>query len=269
MGNSRAGSPRAGQVGAGGVAVRLEAGEAAGLGLVAVDREGVVAAAARVGDVVGAAGDGAAGPGVEDVEGEGRVDRDDRVQGGGGLPGLEADAGDGGAGGVGGLQRQAALVAGDEVAVGVGGGELGLEALDGAVGVADGAADGAGLAEDVPGLERLAELEVDAVGSRPRRRRGSGTRPGPRTSRGACRSRGRGGRARTSRKSAQTKWGSMKRSCSVVPQRVRVPVTGACQRRAMRARIRSCWASDMRGSGGISKPRNSTRPRRPVGPSGE
>jgi hypothetical protein len=49
-----------GHVGAGGVAVGLDAGEAAGLGLVAVDREGVVAAAARVGDVVGSRPSGGA-----------------------------------------------------------------------------------------------------------------------------------------------------------------------------------------------------------------
>ena len=37
------------------MAVRLETREAARVGLVAVDREGLVAAAARMGDVVGAA----------------------------------------------------------------------------------------------------------------------------------------------------------------------------------------------------------------------
>jgi hypothetical protein len=44
--------------------------------------------------------------------------------------------------------------------------------------------------------------------------------------------------------------------------------TGWRQNMAASARISNCWASDMRGSGGISKPRNSIRPRRPVGPSG-
>ena len=61
----------------------------------------------------------------------------------------------------------------------------------------------------------------------------------------------------------------MKRSCSAVPQRVSGRRAGAFQRRAMRARTSSCWARLMRASGGISKPRNSTRPSRPVGPSGE
>ena len=37
----------------------------------------------------------------------------------------------------------------------------------------------------------------------------------------------------------------------------------------MMARTSNCWARLMRALGGISKPRNSTRPSRPVGPSGE
>ena len=149
-----------------------------------------------------------------------------RVQRRGGLPGLEADAGDRDAAGVGRLQRHAALVAGDDVAAGVGGGELDLQALDRAVGVADGAADGAGLAEDVPGLERLAELEVDAVGLdlAAEREAELGLRLEPVGAHvEAVR---RGGRAARRGSPAQTKCGSMKRSCSTVPQRVRVPVTG-------------------------------------------
>ena len=61
----------------------------------------------------------------------------------------------------------------------------------------------------------------------------------------------------------------MKRSCSVVPQRVSLPLIGFSQQRAIMARSRTCCARLMRGFGGISKPRNSTSPKRPVGPSGE
>ena len=57
----------------------------------------------------------------------------------------------------------------------------------------------------------------------------------------------------------------MKRSCSVVPQRTNLPCCGSRQSLAISARISNCWASDMRGSGGISKARNSTSPSRPVG----
>ena len=39
--------------------------------------------------------------------------------------------------------------------------------------------------------------------------------------------------------------------------------------RAISARISTCWARLIRAFGGISKPRNSTSPSRPVGPSGE
>ena len=161
-------------------------------------------------------------------------------------------------------------VAGDDVAVGVGGGELDLQPLDRAVGVAHGAADGAGLAEDVPGLERLAELEVDAVDLdlAAEREAELGLRLEPVGAHvEAVLARGR---ASTSRKSSQTKCGSMKRSCSAVPQRVSGPVDRA---RARAARSAPGSAAAGRGScaasGGISKPRNSTSPSRPVGPSGE
>ena len=55
----------------------------------------------------------------------------------------------------------------------------------------------------------------------------------------------------------------------------RAPADEACRRagsvqsRAISARTSNCWARLMRALGGISKPRNSTRPSRPVGPSGE
>ena len=61
----------------------------------------------------------------------------------------------------------------------------------------------------------------------------------------------------------------MKRSCSVVPQRTKRPSSGLFHNRAISARTSSCCARLMRALGGISKPRNSTSPSRPVGPSGE
>ena len=48
----------------------------------------------------------------------------------------------------------------------------------------------------------------------------------------------------------------MKRSCSVVPQRTNLPCCGSRHSFAISARIRSCCASDIRGSGGISSARN-------------
>ena len=62
---------------------------------------------------------------------------------------------------------------------------------------------------------------------------------------------------------------SMKRSCSAVPQRTSAPCCGSRQNQATSARSSSCCARLMRASGGISNERNSTRPSRPVGPSGE
>ena len=75
--------------------------------------------------------------------------------------------------------------------------------------------------------------------------------------------------ASTCLKSSQTKCCNMNRSCSAVPQRVMSPCNGSAQNRAISARINNCCAKDIRASGGISNPRNSTSPSRPVGPSGE
>ena len=61
----------------------------------------------------------------------------------------------------------------------------------------------------------------------------------------------------------------MKRSCKAVPQRTGLPSSGARQNLATSARSSNCCARLMRASGGISNERNSTRPSRPVGPSGE
>ena len=73
----------------------------------------------------------------------------------------------------------------------------------------------------------------------------------------------------TSSKSCQTKCGSMKRSCSSVPQRTSGARYGSRQNRAMAARSIKCCARLMLACGGISKERNSTRPSRPELLSGE
>ena len=72
-----------------------------------------------------------------------------------------------------------------------------------------------------------------------------------------------------SARSCQTKCGSMKRSCSCVPQRTRSRSYGAFQKRATSASSSCCCARLICACGGISNARNSTRPSRPVGPSGE
>ena len=146
-----------------GVAVGEEAVEAAGLGFVGVDGEGVVAAAAGVDDVVAATADGAFVPAVDDVDGEGGVDADGGVQAVGWLPGAVADTGDVFADGAGGMKGDGAAVAGDGVAVADEALGFDLQALEGGVDVADGAAGGAFLAEDMPGFEGGAEFDVDAA----------------------------------------------------------------------------------------------------------
>src|SRR6266508_3069890 len=79
---------------AGRVAGTKKARVAAALGLVGVHREGGGVASAGVHNVVSAAADTAAVPGVHDVEYERRVDADSRVQATRRLPRTVADAGD-------------------------------------------------------------------------------------------------------------------------------------------------------------------------------
>ena len=76
------------------MAEREEPGMAPALGLVGVDREGLVGQPAGMDDVVGAAADRPFQPGVDRVEDQRRVDRDGRVQARGRLPGAVADARD-------------------------------------------------------------------------------------------------------------------------------------------------------------------------------
>ena len=74
---------------AGGMAMLLEAGQPARLGLVGVDRLGLVVASAGMGDMIDAAADRAAAPGVDEVEGQRRMHGDRRMQRRGRLPGLK------------------------------------------------------------------------------------------------------------------------------------------------------------------------------------
>src|SRR5438552_14451314 len=62
------------------VAVILEARQAPRLGLVRVDRKGLVVASAGMGHVIDAAAERSPVPAIEDIEGERRVDVDGRMQ---------------------------------------------------------------------------------------------------------------------------------------------------------------------------------------------
>ena len=73
VGNSPVASSGGSQIAARRVAVVLEAGQAAGLGLVGVDREGLVIAPAGMGDMIDAAAERAPAPAVDDVEGQRRM----------------------------------------------------------------------------------------------------------------------------------------------------------------------------------------------------
>jgi len=61
---------------------------------VAVDGENIIAPAAGMGDMIGATSDGAAVPGVDDVESDRGVDADGGMEGRGRLPGPVANAAD-------------------------------------------------------------------------------------------------------------------------------------------------------------------------------
>src|SRR5579871_3784793 len=79
------------------------------------------------------------------------------------LPRLEADGSDRDALGPRRAHGHATPVAGDNIAVGISGRELNLKPFGRAVGVARGAANGARLAQHVPGLQGLSQFELDAV----------------------------------------------------------------------------------------------------------
>ena len=98
-------------------------------------------------------------------------------------------------------------------------GDVHLQPLDRRIDVARRAAGRGLLAEHVPRLERLPQRRGESRARPARRTPGSGTRSAARTTRRRSRSRRRRSSSITSSKSCQTKYGSMKRSCSSVPQR--------------------------------------------------
>ena len=79
---------------AGGMAMILKPGQPPRLGLVGIDRFALVAASAGMGDVIDAAAERAAVPGIDQIKRQRRVNRNRRVQPRGRLPGLEADGRD-------------------------------------------------------------------------------------------------------------------------------------------------------------------------------
>src|SRR6478752_696783 len=101
------------------MAVILEARQAPRFRFVRVDRNGFVVAATGMGDMIDAAAQRTPAPEVEDIEREGGVDIDRRLQRGGQLPRLEAYASDVFAGPTSRGQRNAAPVAGDDMATGI------------------------------------------------------------------------------------------------------------------------------------------------------
>ncbi|MCY1214496.1 hypothetical protein D9M72_263100 [compost metagenome] len=135
---------------------------ATALGLVGVDREGVVVATARVGDEVLAAAQRALHPGVDEVEGQRCVGRNAGVQRRRRVPGLVAHAGHELAGDARGLQRQHLAVDGDDVAAFVQAGHAHLDALQRRVDIAHRAAGRAFLAHHVPRFERVAQRQLHA-----------------------------------------------------------------------------------------------------------
>src|SRR3954469_17790618 len=79
---------------AGGVAVVLKPRQPPRLRLVGIDWFCLVGASAWMGDMVDAAADRAAIPGVDQIEGQRRMHRNGRMQARSRLPRLEADTGD-------------------------------------------------------------------------------------------------------------------------------------------------------------------------------
>src|SRR3977135_632671 len=149
-----------------GVAQALEPRKASRLCLVGIDRKGLVVAATRMRDVVDAATQRATAPAIIDVEGERRLHRPGRMQRGFQLPCLEANAGDVFPGASGRGKRNTAAIAGDDMARSVEPLRLDLQSFDRRINETRSAADRALLAQHMPWLQRLPELELDAVATR-------------------------------------------------------------------------------------------------------
>lgn len=123
----------------------------------------LVAAPARMHHVVGATADHHAVPGVDQVEHQRRLHADGGVQSRGRLPGPVAHPGDVFALAPGIAQRHPAAVAGQHVAAVGEALDLDLQALHRGIHVARGAEAGRLLAQHVPGLDRPAQLDADAL----------------------------------------------------------------------------------------------------------
>src|SRR5258706_7381720 len=140
---------------------RNEPREAPALGFVRVHGEALEAEAARMRDMIGAAGHGAPGPAIVQVERQRRVDRDRGLQARRRLPRAVAYAADVLARRTRARHRYAPAVAGDDITLLVEAAHAHLHALERRIDVAHRAARGAFLAEHVPRLERLAQFDLD------------------------------------------------------------------------------------------------------------
>jgi len=150
---------------AGSVAEFEEACHAAAFGFKGVDGECLKTAAAGVGDMIGASGDGALIPGIDDVENQRRVNADGRMQAVRRLPGAVTEAGDEFAVAAGGVEGNGDTIDGDCVTGVDEALNFDLKALDGGIDAADGAPAAGLFAENIPGFDGLAEFEMDSAGA--------------------------------------------------------------------------------------------------------
>src|SRR3984893_5768217 len=141
----------------------LEARKTACFRLEAIDRKGLIVTAAGMGDMIDAAAERAAVPAIDEIEGQGSMDRNRWMQAGGGFPGLEAHSGNRFARSPGRGEGEAAPVAGDDVAALHQAGCLDLQTLHRGIDIAHGSARSTLLAHHMPGLERLPHFELDAA----------------------------------------------------------------------------------------------------------
>jgi hypothetical protein len=116
-----------------------------------------------MGDVVDAAAERAPVPAIDDIEGQRRVDVDRRLQCRRQLPRLETHAGDVFAGAPGRGERHKSPVAGDGVAGGVEGLHSNLQPFDRGIDETRCGAGGRVLAENMPGLQCVAQFKHDAA----------------------------------------------------------------------------------------------------------
>src|SRR5258708_15807457 len=145
------------------MAVILKPSQPPRLGLVGIDRFGLVTAAAGMGDMIDAAAQRPAVPGVDQVKCQRRMDRYRRMQPACRLPGLETDGPDRFAGTAGFRHRQPPSVAGDDMAAFDKAGSLDLQPLHRAVDIAHGSAGRLLFTKHMPGLQRLTHFERDAA----------------------------------------------------------------------------------------------------------